>query len=270
MPRVYSALDRLTVPPVTFDRWESQGAPWFNDIDHLPIDLERTTRLTEIDLDVRTGASTPLQRASTRRTTVVTFNKGWPTGSHLVPLPDVVWLLRNGDDQWFGFNDTHYWEVSALGPTFWPWWRADGVRVYDLSKPWTQRQGLAGGGVPIWALTPTPQELDLGGGGVRHSLALSLAGNYSKDKAPGTLKTDGTLADHPLRSGELLRLTDLAYRRRLQEASNAHTRAVVVALRRKGARVNDKTAPDSHALRLPVGAQVNLKLRMTDFEVVAA
>jgi hypothetical protein len=256
-----------SVPPIAFSRWAQFNPPWFRLIGEAPVDILRTIRLSEVDAPVRLSASMPLQNAGTALTTVLSFTQ---FGKYRVPLPAKVWTLRNGDDQWFGQSSSRYWEVSSLGPTLLGWWRADSVRVWDTTQHWTKTKSVSGGGVPIWAMTPTVDELRRGAGGVRHSLALSVAGNYSPDKVPGTFKSDGTDVNHPLRSGECLRLSDDAYKRLLAECVTADDRAVVFALRFHGCRVNDKTsATAGHNLRTPVGADLTVGLRLLDFEVVA-
>jgi hypothetical protein len=267
MPRLLTQFDaQPAVPPIAFSRWAQFSPPWFDTVVDAPVDAGRTLRLADYDARVRTSPSTPLQNVGTRLTTVASFTEfKW----HRIPLPELVWILRNGDDQWFGQSGTTYWEVSALGPTLMGFWRADSVRVWDVTKPWWETRGVAGGAVPIWAMTPTVNELRLGAGGVRHSLALSVAGDYSPERVPGTLKSDGTDPSHPLRSGECLRLTAVAYDRRLAECSTADDRATVHALRFHGCRVNDKTsATAGHNLRTPVGANITVQFRLTDFEVV--
>lgn len=268
MPRPLMPWDgEPRVPAIAHTRWAQWSPPWFDLVAMVDIDADRTGRLGEVDDVVRCAPTLPLQNTARGSTTVVSFSE---FGVHRVPLPNVVWLLKNGDDQWFGQSSTHYWEVSALGPTFFGWWRAGSVRVWDLTQPWWETRSVSGGGVPIWAMTPTPDELAKGAGGVRHSLALSVAGNYSPEKVPGTFKSDGTDPNHPLRSGECLRLTEQAHQRRLAEAQTPDDYAVVHALRFFGCRVNDKTSKVAgHNLRMPAGARVTLGLRLTDFEVVA-
>lgn len=258
-----------SVPDVAFG-WPD--GPWEQAVDDRPIDQERTAALGRLVSRVRLAGNTPLQVAADRTTRVTTW-RGWaPTGSHAVPLPSKVWLLRNGDDQWFGFDGEreHYWEVASLGPS-WPTWRADAAHRFDLSKPWNQRRGLAGGGIPIWALIAFPHELRAGSGGIARALNLSVAGNYARSSVSWLLKSDGTLADsqHPLRAGERLRLTAEAYQRLTGLAQTPDDWAYLWALRHFGVIVNDKTsAIAGHAIRGPVGLKVTFDLKITDFEVV--
>lgn len=272
MPRIMFDHERpLTAPDVAVDFW-SDG-PWSRRVEHLPVDRERTAGLARLQQTVRTGGSTPLQPVGRSNTTVVTFSKGFPTGVHRVPLPELVWLLRNGDDQWYGIDLERglYWECSALGPSL-GFWRADGVRRFDLSLPWNQRQGMAGGGIPIWALIGRVGALKAGSGGVDHGLNLSVAGNYAKDKVSWLSKTDGELApsQHPLRAGECLRLTAEAYARLASAATDPVTLAALWAMRHHGVYVNDKTTPLHHAMRFPYGVAPSLQLELfRDFEVVA-
>lgn len=257
-----------TTPDVAFG-W---SGPWSESVDGAPVDRDRTAGLAALTETVRCSGGTPLQVANKRTTRVTTWSGWFPTRQHSVPLPEKVWLLRNGDDQWFGIDVDRavYWECSALGPS-WPTWRADSVRRFDLGLPWNQRNGLAGGGIPIWALIARNGELQAGSGGVNRALNLSVAGNYAKACVPWLSKSDGTLppSQHPLRSGERLRLTAEAYQRLTGEARTVDDFAVLWALRDFGVIVNDKTAAHSHAIRMPIGCLITVKLKITDFEVVA-
>lgn len=273
MPRIMLEHERPAIAPdIAVDLWSD--APWWRDVTHMPVDRDRTAGLAALDQRVRANGGTPLQVAGTGRTTVVTFSKWVPTGSHLVPLPENVWLLRNGDDQWFGFDLArgHYWECSALGPSL-GFWRADSVRRFDLTLPWNQKIGMAGGGIPIWALIGRPGELRAGSGGVEHGLNLSVAGNYAKAHVSWLRKTDGTLppSAHPLRAGELLRLTAEAYERLAGDAATAADLAGLWAARHRGVYVNDRTsALAGHAMRFPFGMGLTVGLSLArDFEVVA-
>jgi len=216
---------------------------------------------------VRVKGSTPLQLAGKRTTRVLTSPS---FGTYKVPLPDVVWTnaATNPDAQWFGVDTVkaHYWEVSSLRVGLLGWW-AHGVRRHDLAGRWDTQRGVAGGGIPIWALIPTPSELR--GGTFDRALNFVVAGSYSRERVPWIRKGDGTLTDHPLRAGERLRLTAAAYDRHTFEAETADDFAVLEGLRRFGAIVNDKTsATAGHNLRLPAGAEVTVALSITDFEVV--
>lgn len=273
MPRIIFDHERPPVAPdIAVDLW--RDAPWWRPVDHLPIDEDRTAGLALLDQRIRTDGNTPLQPAARARHLTITFHKGFPTGAHQVPIPEQVWLLRNGDDQWFGMDleRRHYWEVSAFGPSF-GFWRADTVNRWDLNLPWNQRVGMAGGGIPIWALIGRVGALRAGSGGVEHGLNISIAGNYAKACVPWLRKTDGTLAPstHPLRAGECLRLTAEAYERLCGLATTAEQLAALWAMRYRGVYVNDKTDPRvGHAMRFPYGIQVGLQLVLArDFEVVA-
>lgn len=267
MPRPLMPWDaQPKVPPLAFSRWAQFSPPWFDLVAGRDIDRERTARLPQVDDRVRCSPTTPLQNTARGNTTVVGFSD---YKIHRVPLPSVVWILKNGDDQVFLQSGDRYYEISACGPSLFGWWRADSVRVWDVTKPWWETPSMSGGGVPIWAMTPTPDELAKGAGGVRHSLALTLSRDYNPAKVPGWFKSDGTDPTHPLRSGECLRLTDKAHQRRIAEAQTPDDYAVVHALRFFGCRVNDKgSIVAGHNLRMPAGANVTLQLRLTDFEVV--
>lgn len=246
-------------------------APWCQPVSGARVDLYRTSGLERILTGdpirdrVRLSGNTPLQAAGRSNTNVIT----WPVvGAHRVPLPEAVWLLRNSDDQWFGVGNGAYWEVSALRTGLLGWWAMSVVK-WDLGKPWNQRNGLAGAGLPIHAMIPRPGELKAGAEAFERALQFVVAGGYSRETVPWVRKSDGGMVDHPLRAGERLRLTATAYDRLYPLCVTPDDRCIVWALRFYGAVVNDKTsATAGHAIRLPAGAETTVALKLTDFEVV--
>lgn len=272
MPRMMMSHERPAVAPdiaVEFFR----DAPWWRPVDHLPVDEDRTAALATLDQRIRTGGNTPLQGAGRSNTTVTTFPA---FGIHRVPFPELVWTnaVINPDINWFGIDlqNRVYWELSSVRTGFFGWW-AHGAHRWDLTRPWNQRNGLAGGGIAIWALIPRVGALRAGSGGVEHGLNISIAGDYAKAMVPWLTKTDGNLrpADHPLRAGECLRLTAEAYERLCSGETRPEALAVLWAARYRGVYVNDKTsARDGHAMRMPYGIELGLQLALArDFEVVA-
>lgn len=267
----------LSVPDIVASWWADQDPPWCEPVSSRSVDHVRTAAWHRLQTGdrwadrVRTSANTPLQATGWRNTTVVSFK--WTAGVHQIPLPEQVWILRNSDDQWFGVDADRglYYELSALGPTFFAWWRADSVRRLDMSKPWASQRSVAGGGIPIWAMIPRPGELRAGAEGFERALNFVVGGGYSTETVSWLTKSDGGVSGHPLRAGERLRLTASAYDRLYPNCVTADDRSVVWTLRFYGAVVNDRTsATAGHAVRLPVGAQVGVPLHMTDFEVLVS
>ena len=275
MSRMLTAADPAPlVPEVALDWWRAQDPPWAQPIGAAPVDRVRTAGLAglvtgnETADRVRAKGSTPLQLAGKRTTRVLTSPS---FGTYKVPLPDVVWTnaATNPDAQWFGVDTVkaHYWEVSSLRVGLLGWW-AHGVRRHDLAGRWDAQRGVAGGGIPIWALIPTPSELS--GGTFDRALNFVVAGSYSRERVPWIAKGDGTLVSHPLRAGERLRLTSGARERLWGTAVTPDDLGLLKILSTFGAVVNDKTsATAGHNLRLPAGAAVTVRLTITDFEVVA-
>lgn len=278
MPRMMLAHERPAVAPeVAVDWWADQGAPWFDDdIVDRPVDAERTAGLRTLITGearrdrVRLGDSTPLQHAAARNTTVHT----WPyTGSHKVPLPELVWHngFGNPDQQWFGVDEVRglYWEVSSIRTGFFGWW-SHYVRRHDLNGPWNAVRSISGAAIPVWAMIPSTHGITEMAG-VQSAVNFVVGGGYSTDKVDWVVKSDGGLSrSHPLRAGERLRLTAEAFDRRMAEATTAAQRGLVWRLRYRGAIVNDKTAAtEGHNIRLAYGSDVrDMELHLLDFEVV--
>ena len=189
MSRMLTAADPAPlVPEVALDWWRAQDPPWAQPIGAAPVDRVRTAGLAglvtgnETADRVRAKGSTPLQLAGKRTTRVLTSPS---FGTYKVPLPDVVWTnaATNPDAQWFGVDTVkaHYWEVSSLRVGLLGWW-AHGVRRHDLAGRWDTQRGVAGGGIPIWAMIPTPSELR--GGTFDRALNFVVAGSYSREPVP--------------------------------------------------------------------------------------
>jgi hypothetical protein len=283
MPRPITLLDpEPRVPSVPAVTWWSQFLPpWQQRVTGRAVDSVRTSRLSAFDDRVRTRGGVPLQIAANNLTTTYqtseppSFRNPFP--SVRLPLPNKVWVeQRTSDFNWFGVDPTKqmYWEASALRPTF-SWlsspWTAHSIRVYDLTKPWDeQRPSITGGGIPMWPMVPHPDALSAGAGAVQHALHFVVDNGYSSEPfIPPARKSDGLRVGHPLRAGARLRLTEEAFfRLTLEAAGNPAALAVLWALWIYGCIVNDRTSDVGHSLRLPSGTELNLNLRLTDFEVL--
>ena len=79
--------------------------------------------------------------------------------------------------------------------------------------------------------------------------------------------TDGRIKDHPIRAGELLRLRP----DRAPKPRNRQEQTVIETLVEYGA-VNTDMTSDSHSIRMPYDARLDLALALTAsmFEVIAA
>lgn len=289
MPRLLNPLDPApyvpTLPKVTW--WAEDLPPWTEPVTDRRVDAERTSRLTECDDVVRLNGGVPLQLASPNRTTtqVRSWPPTWsnPLGLARLPLQEVAWVEQTSTDfNWYAIDPVggRYWEASEMGPVhLLPWlpaayWACGYLREYDLNRPWDeQKASLTGGGLPMWPMVPSIEALDAGAGGVRHALHFIVSGGYSNEAPiPPARKTDGEVANHPLRAGARLRLTEAAYQRLRQIAQTPHDHALMWAMRHHGLIVNDRTR-DGHAVRLPrdprLSVTLSRRLRLTDLEVLA-
>jgi hypothetical protein len=284
MPRLLTPLDpRPRIPSLpTVTWWSEQLPPWEQQVMDRAVDTERTRQLSAFDDRVRTKGQVPLQIAANNMTptldvsTPPTWRNPFPTVR--LPLPNRVWVdTRTTDNNWYGVDAVKnvYWEAATLAPAM-PWlstpWRAGAIRVYDLSKPWDQqRASITGGGLPMAPMTPHPDHLDAGAGGVRHALHFVVSGGYSSEPyiAPAR-KSDGLRKGHPLRAGARMRLTADAYERMSSGAESTHDAALLWAMYVYGVIVNDRTADVGHTLRLPDDPRLDVTIapRLTDFEVL--
>lgn len=297
MPRLANAQDKLPEIPQANVRWWSDFKSsnpmdnWDTDISGYSVDLKRTAGLANIiqpvrctrndnDKKVPIKSGTPLQKASTKFTKTYEANAkpsflNWFPSQQL-PLPDVVYILSNTDEQWYAIDDVRglYYEANALGPTPFNWpapWRADKISVWDLSVDWRKQTGKGTSAikVPIWPMIPKMENL-LSGKNLNHSLHLVAAG-YQKDEKVGIARgTDGPLLNHPLRAGERLRLRA----DRVPPARNIQERTLISAMLTYGLIVSDRTRWDElspgHSIRLPIDPRIDLDLdlNITDFEVI--
>lgn len=295
MPRLANFQDPLPyLPNVSdLDWWSSFKDPnpmknWTTDISSLPIDNVRTNKLAYITENVRCRREpepvpilngVPLQLANTRTTKVYeakatpSWNNWFP--SRQVPLPEVVYILSNTDEQWFGIDPVNqiYYECSAIGPTPFGWpapWRADNICIWDLKRDWRlQKTGITGAKLPLWPMVPKIEKL-LAGVELGHSLHFVAAG-YEKDLVGIARATDGPFTNgHPLRAGERLRLR----KDRIPTAKNPQEQSLITTMLTRGLIVTDRTRWDAltpgHSIRLPIDPRVsiNLELSITDFEVI--
>jgi hypothetical protein len=263
---------------------------WDVSIAGLPVDRERTNRLVDLHSHIRCTRDSsnvrvpikggvPLQLANTKNTKVYeatakpSWNNWFP--SRQVPLPEVVYILSNTDEQWFGVDPVRglYYECSAIGPTLFGFpapWRADRISVWDINRDWrTQRTGITAAKIPLWPMVPKVEKL-LKGEPLGHSLHFVAAGYQGGDWVGIARGTDGPFDDHPLRSGERLRLR----KDRIPTVRNAQEQCIVDAMLNEGLILTDRTRWDDltpgHSIRLPADARVDIDLdiEITDFEVV--
>lgn len=281
MSRIASQLESMA-PIATHDWWPD--APWHERIDGRPVDAERTARFAGEGLRVRCSPTTPLDLCGSKPTPVYLSKKVSPWWKPLpairVPLPPVVHMnLRNPDCQVFFLDEEAglYYELSAFRPTPWfhPYrWACDSAFVWDLDKPWdSTRGGASASDIPVLPLVPTVAQLEAGF--VGHQLAFVCCGyspngqsdGYSSAPPVGYARaTDGRIKDHPIRAGELLRLRP----DRAPKPRNRQEQTVIETLIEYGA-VNTDMTSDSHSIRMPYDARLDLALALTAsmFEVVA-
>lgn len=304
MPRLANFTDKYpNVPDISNLSWwkefDREGLEsWNIDISDKPVDIERTmalemvarkhstVRCSSLSRSVPVKSGVPLQVASkvfTKTYEAKASAVWWPFTkdnifpNKLVPFSGVVYILSNTDEQWFGidFDNKKYYELSAVGPTpfNWPWpWRADGIRIWDLTKDWrAQKGGITGAGLPLWPMVPDPLKLSTGKP-ITHSLHFCSAG-YAPEKVGIATKFDGEHPGHPLRAGERLRLKadSIPVCKNIQEVNLVNT------MLKYGLILTDRTdyRPEadggaSHSIRLPADSRVtiDLGLSITDFEVI--
>lgn len=304
MPRLANITDRYPdYPDISNLSWwaefDKADVPnWNTDVSNWDVDIERTKRLEDVaethptvrcntrSTSVPVKSGVPLQEASTSYTKVYEAKeppKWWPFTkdnifpNKLVPLPNVVYILSNTDEQWFGidFKNKKYYEVSACGPTpfNFPWpWRSDSVRIWDLTKDWRlQRGGITGAGLPLLPMVPDPVKL-INGTPLTSSIHFVSAG-YAPEKVGIATKFDGEHPGHPLRAGERLRLRADS----IPICKNIAEITLVNTMLKEGLILTDRTdyrpqaeGGASHAIRLPADPRVliDLDLKITDFEVL--
>lgn len=263
------------------------NAPWVeHDRSHTSIDHARTEALFDVDVrigcevggmwqNVRTG--TPYQLASqSSTTTVIEWGEHGYLATHQIPLPSPVHLIGDPtgfhtDRQWHGIDPENrvLWELSSVRRTGGVWY-AHAVHRIRLDKPWTAIPGaLSGGGTPIVAGLPRPEEFARGR--IDHAMWLVL-NNYSPERIVGCArKTDGTMPGHPLYAGDRLVLAeDWAPPPGVTLTRDEST--VVAALKdhNRGVIVNDKTGGKGGGIRLPMDPRIHLDLefRLSDFDVM--
>lgn len=282
MSRIAQPVESMA-PIATFDWWTD--APWHEPVAGRLIDVERTLRFAGENLRVRCAPNTPLDRASVAFQKVLLSKKPspwWqPPPAVRVPLPPVIHQnTRNPDSTVFVIDDIErlYYELTAFRPTPWfhPYrWACDSAFVWDLDKPWdSTRGGASASDIPVLPLVPTVAQLEAGF--VGHALAFVCCGyspngasdGYSSDPPVGYARnTDGRIKDHPIRAGEVLRLRP----DRAPKPRNRQEATVIATLTEYGA-VNTDMTSDSHSIRMPYDARLDLALALTAsmFEVIAA
>lgn len=255
-------------------------APWIEQERSTVVDKVPTAALADWDIrirchvggiwkGVRGGVPWQLVDSAGRRTKVV---DQWGR-DFSVPLPSTVNRLgdpggTSGDLQWFGIDPTALlmWECSSLRPT--PFgWRAHAVHVHDLSKPWLFEGSLAGGGLPIVAGVPRPEEFARGH--IDHALWITLD-EYAPEVTGFAAKTDGETPGHPLRAGEHLVLpADWEPEPGVDLTDDERTLIDAMSDPNRGLIVNDKTGDGTGNIRLPMDPRVliDLEFMLTDFDV---
>lgn len=279
------------LPDITRYLWSD--APWIaHDRSHVPVDAERTAALAEWDIPIgaRVGhlwdgvrSGFPYQILPNGTPTAVVYDENWHRFD--VPLPERVVRLgdpsgSSGDLQWFGItaDGSELWELSSLrrslflrGDDGTPAWHAHAVVRFDLTRPWHDNPtGLAGGGSPILAGIPRPEEFARGY--IDHAVWLAVR-RYNPDRIVGfARKTDGDLPGHPLYAGDRLTLHP-DWEPPPGHVLTADEWTLIDALRDpdRGAVVNDKTGPTvkggGFALPMDPGVFIDVGFRLTDFEV---
>ncbi len=282
MSRIATAAESM-VPIATHEWWAD--APWHQPVTGRAVDVQRTARFAGENLGVRCAPNTPLDLASVSMQRVLLSKKvspWWlPPPAIKVPLPAIIHQnTRNPDSTVFVIdeNERLYYELTAFRPTPWfhPYrWAVDSAFVWDLDQPWdSTRGGASASDIPVLPLVPTVDQLEAGF--VGHALAFSCCGyspngksdGYSNDPPVGYARaTDGRIADHPIRAGELIQLDPAL----APEPRNRQQQTVIETLIEYGA-VNTDMTSWSHSLRMPYDPRLDLYLNLSAsmFRVLAS
>lgn len=308
-----------------FDAW--RDAPWNRPLVGARVDVQRTEALAalgeylprgskyssvvrlEHGQDSRSFAGgVPYQLATATNRRVLRYTEPWwkvstvslplrSAGNRRTGDPNASSLTGSHDLQCFIVGDGTYIEVSSLntaslldprryvaGTSL----QCGRVSTFDLSRPWKPGNlGTTAAKIPLVPMLPRPEEF--AARKIPHAMQLCVGG-YSNARATGyASSTDGKIPGHPLRAGDMLRLTEAAVKRLLPAATSGSTarmyrapgldgeptrdaRTLVEALAAYGCVVADYTNPEvGHALRLPQTREIDLgtlALDITDFEIV--
>ena len=293
-------------PPVmapelnVIDRWDG---PWRDTVTARKVDVGRTAALAGVDMPITINAGKaphdgtsygyPINVANRERSVPVynlsTTNKPGdePAVSHL-PLPKLIRI--EGDPS--GAFDRHMKLVDPIGMVCWEAIQAhvakdshvnvgyagagDGMTRWDMSKRWTvddPGRGVVAANVPH---TPMLTRFDEIAAGIHHCLPIVLP-DYSSDPAVGWARhRDGTLARHPLRAGDLLRLSCVEWIRQCNRwPVGTMERALADAAFTHGLFVIDKSGGSGSAsISLTQDRRFatlrDMGMRLTHFEILAA
>lgn len=227
----------------------------------------------------------------------VLLREGDPAGAHDVTAKVVV-VDRNGDPRRLvemiqinapGLHLVNTLLANAAGAKFVCGWNTNGSKGrgrydYDLRKSWQPGDGgTSAGGAPNSPMLLRWDEIERGH--ISHCL-FGVPANYSNEKPIGWARgTDGTWPGHPLRAGDIIRLTQPALDRIVDECGGHSSEAIIArGMRDHGIWIGDKWTrgnpidgpvkikqtmdrrwgTGSDSLNPPTG----LRLTLADFEVV--
>ena len=289
------------LPPLPqIDAWDG---PWCRDITRVAVDAARTAALADLDTTVSAvGGVAPWDGSSPGQPyDVVTDNRRlriwdlsqparWSWSGLITPTVDIPapeTIRREGDPM--GAFDRHARIVTdrtlteaicveqpvvsltrLLGV---PWQcgypgGGRGVVTYDL----TRRHRAGSGGVVAARVPHLPMIIrhdELERGNIGHCL-FGVVPDYAPDKTGWAEGTDGTVAGHPVRAGEILRLRpDIAGR--WERGTPEHT--VATAMTVHGVFIGDKHGDPKAGLKVTVAqdrriGRIELGLTTRDFEIV--
>lgn len=227
----------------------------------------------------------------------VLLREGDPAGAHDVTAKVVV-VDRNGDPRRLvemiqinapGLHLVNALLASAAGAKFVCGWNTNGSKGrgrydYDLRKSWQPGDGgTSAGKAPNTPMLLRWDEIERGH--INHCL-FGVPANYSDEKPVGWASgTDGTWPGHPLRAGDIIRLTQPALDRITDECGGHSSEAVIArAMRDHGVWIGDKWTyenPRSGPVKIKqtmdkrwgtgsgtVSPPTRLRLTLSDFEVV--
>lgn len=282
------------------DRWDG---PWRDTTNGRKVDLDRTAALADVDMPVTINAGKkphqgtsygyPINVADRARRVPVrnlstTSKAGDEPEVHLLPLPKLIRI--EGDPA--GAFDRHLKLVDPISMVCWEAIQAhviehshvnvgysgsgDGLTRWDMSRRWTTDdpgRGVVAANVPHTPLLARRDEVP---GGIHHVLPLVMPA-YSDDDPVGWARaTDGEDPRHPLRAGDIIKLTCVAWIRLCERfAVGTPERAIADALFTYGAMVIDKTPGKAASISLTqdrfwAGLR-DMELRLgVHFEVLAA
>lgn len=299
------------VPPVTapeltpaINEWDG---PWRDTVSHRKVELDRTAALDEVDMPIAINAGKaphqgssygyPINLADKRRNVAVknlsTVHDADDIAEvRVLPIPTPVRI--EGDPA--GAFDRHLKVVDPIDMVCWEAIQAhvtgegvnvgytgsgDGLTRWDMSERWTVDSpglGVVAANVPHTPLLALFDNTVAPAGGLAHGLKHTLPlvlPTYSDDDPVGWARwSDGEDSRHPLRAGDILRLSCIQYIRLCNRfAAGTPERAIIDALFVYGMIVVDKRPGKLDAsLSLTQDRRWatlrEMGLRLTMFEVV--